>query len=176
MICNDKTKLDEKAAIKKLKEAMNKNYYLLNREWPYRDVKPRIIAEKYMIDDEVGELRDYKFFCFNGVCKTFKIDFDRFTEHRANYYDTDGNLLPFGEEVCLPNPEKEISMPKNLSDMIRIAEKLSKDIPFVRVDLYNVNSQVYFGEMTFFPASGFGLFVPVEWDVILGNWMELPKR
>ena len=118
-------------------------------------------------------LKDYKFFCFNGKVKCFKVDFDRFTEHRANYYDVECNLLPFGEVMCPPKPEKEMSLPDEIPQMIELAEKLAKDMPFVRIDFYNVNHRIYFGEITFFPASGFGKFIPEEWDEKLGKLIDL---
>ncbi len=174
IICRDKNNFDIKAAQKKIRRSLHNNYYYFGREWPYKHVKPLIIAEKYITDPELDELRDYKFFCFNGVCKCFKVDFDRFTNHRANYYDTQGNLLTLGETICPPDPQKEIIPPKNLKSMIALAEQLSRDIPFLRVDFYEVNGSVYFGELTFFPASGFGSFTDEKWDYQLGEWLVLP--
>ena len=155
---------------------MKKNYYTLGREWPYKDVRPRIIAEKYMADKNGEAPRDYKFFSFNGVVKCFKIDFDRFSNHRANYYDRERNLLHFGEVVCPPDFTKQLEMPETLSQMIEIAEKLSKNIPFARIDFYDIDNQIYFGEITFYPAAGFGSFVPEEWDYRLGEWISLPEK
>jgi hypothetical protein len=108
--------------------------------------------------------------------KCFKIDFGRYVEHHANYYDTKGNLLPFGEEICPPLFEKNLNIPCNINQMIELAEKLSKNIPFIRVDFYNVKSKIYFGELTLFPASGMGRFTDSEWDYTLGNWIELPQN
>lgn len=173
VICHDKEHFDETKAKAYLREKMQCNLYWHGREWPYKDVKPRIIAEKYMEDAATGELRDYKFFCFNGKVKCFKIDFDRFTKHRANYYTSEEELLPFGEVVCPPDFSRELAMPHSLKKMIELAEKLSADIPFLRVDFYEVNKQIYFGELTFFPASGFGKFEPEEWDYTFGNWISL---
>lgn len=121
------------------------------------------------------ELRDYKFFCFNGEVKCFKVDFDRFIEHRANYYSKDKILLRFGEVVCPPDFKRNIAIPDNIDEMINLAEKLSKGHPFLRVDFYSVKEQIYFGELTFFPASGFGEFIPNEWDETLGGWLRLPN-
>lgn len=123
------------------------------------------------------ELRDYKFFCFNGEAKCFKVDFDRFTTHRANYYDAETKqLLRFGEEVCPPDFSRQIDIPANIDEMICLAEKLAKGHPFLRVDFYNVQGKIYFGELTFFPASGFGKFVPEEWDLTLGGWLNLHMK
>lgn len=173
-ICKDKSLLNIKKTIKKLRKGLKENKYLLTREWPYKDVQRKVLAEKYMEDPLTSELRDYKFFCFNGKVKCFKVDFDRFVNHRANYYDPQGKLLHFEEIVCPADEQRNILIPDNLSDMVTIAEKLSADFPFIRVDLYNVNGHIYFGEMTFFPNSGFGMLNPEEWDTTLGNWLELP--
>ena len=173
VICRDKTKFDKEAAKAKIEKSLSRNFFYYGREWPYKNVKPRIVAEKYMVDDTEKELRDYKFFCFGGVCKCMKVDFDRFIEHRANYYDTDGNLLDFGEAICPPNPSKNIVLPKNKEKMIQLAEELSANIPFLRVDFYDVNGDIYFGELTFFPATGLGSFTDDEWDNKLGSWIEI---
>lgn len=123
-----------------------------------------------------GELKDYKFFCFNGDVKFFKVDFNRFQGHRANYYDVNGLLLPFGEAKYPPKPEENIEIPENYKDMIGLAERLSSGVPFLRVDFYNVSNHIYFGELTFFPASGFGKFAPEEWDLTIGKLLVLPNN
>lgn len=176
VVCKDKSKLNKKAALAKLKRGLSRNYYYQNREWPYKNVKPRIIAEHYMEDSQTKELRDYKFFCFNGKVRCFKIDFGRFIEHHANYYDRDGCLLPWGEIHCPPKPEAEVQVPDNLKDMIVCAEIISKELPFVRVDLYSLANHIYFGEITFFPASGMGQFTNVKHDYELGSWLQLSKN
>lgn len=176
IICHDKKTFDFKSAKKKLTKKIRSNLFWHGREWPYKNVRPRIIAEQYMEDTKTSELRDYKFFCFNGEVKCFKVDFDRFVSHRANYYDTNGKLLRFGEKVCPPDFKREIEMPINLDLMLELAKKLSNGIPFVRVDFYEVNGKVYFGELTFYPASGFGPFIPEEWDFTLGSWISLPDK
>lgn len=173
VIVTDKSKLDIKKAKKKINKSLKKNYYYPGREWPYKNVKPRIIIEKYMKDNSINDLMDYKFFCFNGKCKFFKIDFNRLTKHQANYYDTNGNILPFGEEICPPDFAKKLELPVNLKKMINLAEKLSQNITFLRVDFYEINGNIYFGELTFYPASGFGKFQPEEWDLKLGNLIDL---
>lgn len=173
IIVKDKDKLNIEEARKKINKSLNTNYYYSGREWPYKNVKPRIIIEKYMEDKQTKELRDYKFFCFNGRVECFKIDFDRQIEHHANYYDKEGNILKFGEESFPPCFEKKLSMPINLNKMISLAEKLSKGFPFLRVDFYEMNGKVYFGELTFYPASGFGKFTDEEWDRKLGDFIDL---
>ena len=173
IVCKDKSALDIPKICNTLNERLRKNFYFRCREWPYKDVLPRIYAEKYM-EDSSGELRDYKFFCFNGKVKCMKVDFNRFVKHQANYYDTEMNLLPFGEVICPPDPTKKIQKPEGFEQMISLAEQLAKGFPFIRVDFYNINGKIYFGELTFFPASGLGNFIPDEGDAILGSWLELP--
>lgn len=143
------------------------------REHPYDGVRERILAEEMLIVDSKEDLRDYKFFCFNGKVRFFKVDFDRYTEHRANYYNTDGVLLPYGEVVCPPNPDAKIELPSNLSEMVELAEKLSVDIPFLRVDLYNLHGHIYFGELTFFPASGLSKWTNDKWDSEIGEMLSI---
>ena len=175
-ICKNKSALKSTDIIK-IRNALNKglkqDYYKGGREWPYRDISRKIICEKYMEDNETKELRDYKFFCFNGKVKCFKVDFDRFATHRANYYNPSGKILTCGEVICPPDFQRDIKMPKNLKQMVNLAERLSANEPFLRVDFYEVNGQIYFGELTFFPASGFGKFVEEEWDYTLGEWLKL---
>ncbi|MDD6518596.1 MAG: ATP-grasp fold amidoligase family protein [Oribacterium sp.] len=176
VICKDKSKLDKNAARKKLNRSLKTNYYYRFREWPYKNVTPRIIAEKYMEDHSTSELRDYKFFCFGGMAKCYKVDFDRFVEHRANYFSADGKLMKIGEEICPPDFNKEIPAPENLEKMKELAEKLSATQPFLRADFYDVNGHVYFGELTFYPASGFGKFIFDGNDELLGSWIKLPEK
>lgn len=175
-ICKDKKKLDKDKAEKILNKSLARSYYSVNREWPYKELKPRIIAEEYKEDSSTGELRDYKFFCFNGKVKCFKVDYGRFKDHHANYYDKDGHVLELGEELYPPIIEKKIEMPQNLLLMEEFAEKLSSGIPFVRVDFYEVDGRVYFGELTFYPASGFGAFVFEGNDEMMGEWIDLPYQ
>lgn len=175
VICKDKSKLDKEAAIQLLSSRLKNNGFWYGREWPYKDVKPCIIAEKYMEDESTGELRDYKFFCFGGQAKCFKIDFDRFVEHHANYFNRELALLDFGEISFPPLLNKELALPKNIELMIELSEKLSGETPFLRTDFYDVDGKVYFGEMTFYPASGFGQFTSCEADIELGKWLKIPR-
>jgi hypothetical protein len=179
IVCTDKTKFDKIKAKNKLKKSMYTNAGQTYREKPYLNVPRKIIAEKYIAEQIINngetktDLPDYKFFCFNGKVKFFKIDFGRFVEHHANYYSPNGDLLPFGEVACKPDPNHVENMPSNLSEMIRLAETLSANYKFLRVDLYNVNGKIYFGELTFYPAAGMGAFIPEEWDEKLGNLLAL---
>ena len=154
---------------------MHSDIYKTFREWPYKNVPKRIIAEQ-IVGNETSkdfDLRDYKFFCFNGHVRFFKIDFDRFVEHHANYFDINGSLLPFGEVSFPPRPEKNLTIPPSLPKMIELAEKISAGHPFMRVDFYLYNENIYFGEITFFPASGMGRFSPEVWDKTIGSYLDL---
>lgn len=175
-ICRDKNSIDENTIKKELRKGLSEDYFLKNREWPYKDVPRKILAETFIETANSDDLKDYKFFCFDGVVKFFKIDFDRFTDHHANYYTTDGKLLPNGEAEFPPKYDHYEKIPENLSEMIAYAEKLSKNIPFVRIDFYDVDGKVYFGEITFFPSSGFGRFIPEDWDIELGKMLKLPQK
>lgn len=179
IVCTDKTKLDKIKAKKKLKESMHTDTGQTYRERPYLNVPRKILAEKYIAEQIINnsetkaDLPDYKFFCFNGKVKFFKIDFGRFVEHHANYYLQNGDLLPFGEVSCKPDPNHVVNMPNNLSEMIHLSETLSANYKFLRVDLYNVNGKIYFGEFTLYPAAGMGAFIPEEWDEKLGSMLVL---
>ncbi len=175
VIVKDKSKLNKKEAKKTLTKALKRNFYLSSREWPYKDVKPRILAEKYMIDSELNELRDYKFFCFNGIPKFYKIDTGRFSNHHANYYDLNNNLLEIGETQFMPDHEHKLIPPKNLQEMISLSKKLSEGQPFLRVDFYEANGKTYFGELTFYPNTGLGEFVYDNNDKMLGEWIDISK-
>lgn len=174
IICKDKNYFDINKAIIILKKSIDRDYYMLHREWPYKNVVRRVIAEKYMSEDD-EELTDYKFMCFNGVCKCIFTCKGRYSKDglKVTFYDTKWNIMPFERHYkSLKEPEKK---PDRLDEMIRLAEILSKDIPFVRVDFYIINNEIFFGEMTFYPGSGFEEFTPFTWDEILGSWIELPQ-
>lgn len=173
IICKDKSKLDIARAREEMAYSLKRDFYALTREWPYKNVPRRIIAEAF-IEDKSGDLKDYKFFCFNGRVEFFKVDFDRFIGHKANYYDTDWNILPFEEIVC-PSDKRQIhEKPNNFDKMIEFAEILAQGLPFSRIDFYNNEGNIYFGEITFFPNSGMGKFNPEEADDKLGALIKLP--
>ena len=174
VVCPDKTKLDWKAARRKLEKSLRHNFFYEHREYPYKDVKPRIIAEKYMVDESGTELKDYKFFCFDGKCKMLFIATDRNTgDVKFDFYDPDFNHLPFVQGH--PWTTKEIKKPEGFSKMIALAEELSKGFRHVRVDLYDINGKIYFGELTFFHFSGNVPFEPEIWDYKIGEWLKLPE-
>lgn len=178
VICKDKKTFDKGKAIEKLTESLNSDIYKSFREWPYKDVPKRVIAEKFMAPEKSpspNDLPDYKFFCFNGKVRFFKVDFGRFVEHHANYYDTDGKLLPFGEMDYEPDANQRIELPNNLREMISLAERLSINEPFLRVDFYNVSGKIYFGELTFYPASGMGKWTTDDVDFYIGEYLTIAR-
>lgn len=176
IVCKDKDSFDFPAAEKKLRGKMKINYYLRGREWPYKSIKPRIIIEQYLKDEKDGELRDYKFFCFNGEPKVLYITQGRGVSEPtvADFFDMDFNHLDMriDHETADVLPHK----PLNFELMKELAAKLSDKIPHVRVDFYEVNGRVFFGEMTFFHCSGFKKVSPPEWERKMGEWIVLPEK
>lgn len=173
VICRNKSNLDIEASRRKINKSLKHNYYLANsREWPYKNVKPRIIAEQYMVDKN-GELNDYKFFCFSGVPKVMMIATERQSATGVcfDYFDMEFNHLPF--EQGGPNSSKQLTKPTTMDAMVNIATQLSANIPHVRVDLYNVDEKIFFGELTFFDCSGMAEFTPREWNYTFGSWIDL---
>lgn len=175
VICRDKTKLDKSSVRTKIEKCLKYNFFWGQREWPYKNVKPRIIAEKYMEDTAAkvlgsNGLTDYKFFCFNGTPEFVYVScgLEDHTTAQMSFLDMNWEVARFKRSDYRPLstvPPK----PERYEEMKTIAGKLSKDIPFVRVDLYEVQGKVYFSEMTFFPCSGFLPFEPEEFDGILGK-------
>lgn len=176
VIVKDKSKLDIKFAKKKINKCLKNNYYYSGREWPYKNVKPRIIIEKYIEDTKDNELRDYKLFCFNGKFKLMFVATNRQGKGETyfDFFDKDFKHLPFRNGH--PNAPKLPHKPKNFEKMIDLAEQLSKDIPQVRIDFYDANGKIFFGEITFFHWSGAVPFDPEEWDYKLGKLIELPRK
>lgn len=170
VIVKNKNNFDKKSARKKIKKAMSHNYFWLGREWAYKNVKPRIIAEKFISDFESEDLKDYKFFCFDGKVKLIQVDYDRFIEHKRNLYTPEWECIDAFIEYP-SHPEIKIPKPDKLNQMISIAEKLSENIAFVRIDLYNPHDKIYFGEMTFYHEAGFGLIRPKEFELKLGEYI-----
>ncbi len=178
-ICKDKSNLDIQKVKKELSKGLKQNYYLTNREWPYKNVPPRIIAEQYMEDCKTKELRDYKFFCFNGKPSYCQVISDRNTNESIDFFDMNWNFQNFtGLHLHKPFPHaKNIPQkPITFEKMKQICAILAKDIPFVRVDFYEINCKMYFGELTFFPATGFGQFYPNEWNKKIGDLLILPQK
>ena len=175
-ICKDKSKIDHAKLKKEVNRWLKRRYYWVHREWPYKNVKPKIICEKYMVDESGVELKDYKFMCYNGIVKCLFVCLNRHlpTGLNVDFYDMNWERMPF--ERHYPSSGTFIIKPKNFDKMVRFAEKLSKNIPFVRVDFYETHGELYFGELTFYPGSGFEEFTPEAYDYLLGSWLELPSE
>jgi len=176
VICKDKTTFDKQAAIDKLKAAMDIDIYKIVREWPYKNVPKRIIAEEYIDPTpKTNDLSDYKWYCFNGEPKFCQVIQNRTTEETIDFFDVKWNHQEF---VGLnPNAGPALNQPKkpeNLDLQLRIACQLSKDIPFSRIDLYETDNNTFFGEVTFYPASGFGKFSPAQYNELLGQMINMP--
>lgn len=175
VVCKDKSKIDKNNVIDRLKRDLQNDTYKLLREWPYKNVNKRIIAEEYLEDKESKELRDYKFFCFNGVVRALFVATDRQSgKVKFDYFDENFNHL----DIIQEHPMSEITpqMPSKFTLMKELASKLSENLPQVRVDLYECNGKVYFGELTFTHHGGITPFHPEQWDTIFGNWIVLPNK
>jgi len=172
VFCRDKKFENQDTVKKEMKEWLKTDYYKLYRERVYKDIPPGIICEELIEDKNLNGIIEYKFLCFNGRVKIINVVFF-YDIYAEDYYDREWNFLPFSDFRHGPT---RIEKPKEFEEMVRISETLAKDIPFVRVDLMLANSKIYFGEMTFSPAAGFGKFIPKEWDSILGSYLELPAE
>lgn len=175
-ICKDKKSMDYQAAKKLIEEHLRQNYYLTCREWPYKNIKPRIFAEAYLSGDD-EDLKDYKFFCFDGVPKLMFIASERQSETeetKFDFFDMDFTHLPIinGHPNAARMPEK----PRNFEQMKALASVLSAGIPHLRVDFYECNGRLYLGELTFSHWGGFVPFEPARWDDTLGSWIRLPNQ
>lgn len=175
-ICKDKSKLDINNVKKELQKGLEQDYYLTGREWPYKNVPKKIICEKYMQQETGEDLIDYKFYCFDGQVKLVGIYSGRnskagtvvdYFEKKFNWVD-----INWGYDHAEIRPKK----PEKFTEMVRLAEILSKDIPHLRVDFYYTNNKIYFGELTFFDGSGFDKIEPIGWDYKLGSWIKLPDK
>lgn len=174
IICKDKAKLNREEAIAEMRESLRRNFYAITREWPYKNVKPRIIAEQLLEVSDNEELADYKVHNFNGVPKVILVCRDRFAETglTEDFFDAEWNHL----DVRRPgHPNAPVLEPKPdaLKEMLHISERLSKDYPFMRTDFYTIGDKVYFGEITLYPASGSVPFYPANYDDIIGKWLEI---
>ncbi len=174
IVCADKNSFDFQEAKQKLEKALHRNYYHYNgKPWGCKNIQRSIFVEKYMAEQD-GQLRDYKFFVFNGECKVVFYFEGRFNELRSNCYDINWNLLPvvWGTRK---NTDYVVPKPANFEEMLAIATKLAALVnnAFVRVDLYDIEGKIYFGEYTFYPGGGFDAFDPIEWDFTFGKWLDL---
>lgn len=174
VVCRDKSNLDIKATNGFLSKRLKRNYFLTQREWPYKDVKPRIIIEE-LIGDKKDDLCDYKFFCFNGVPRLMFIVSNRWKEggHKADFFDTDGNKLDIYQPGFENNP-KTPELPSCFEKMKELAAFLSKGVPLLRVDFYAVDDKIFVGELTFSDSGGYAPFIPDKYNYIFGDMIELP--
>ena len=173
-ICKDKSKLDISKVRRELKKGLKQDYYLTGREWPYKNVSRKIIAEKYMKNEHETELKDYKFFCFNGEPKYCQVISDRSTNETIDFFDMKWNHQEFiGLNSKCSNSKHLIAKPVTFEKMKEFAYILAKYTKFVRIEFYEIERKLYFGEITFYPASGFGNFKPSEWNEKLGEMINL---
>ena len=187
VICKDKKTFDIRMAEKSLSTRLKHNYFLVGREWPYKNIKRRIIAEEYMTQtqpdipagfqekSEKASLTDYKVHCFHGVPKIILVCQGRFSDFREDFYTTDWDHISV-KRPRTQNADTLLPRPDNLDQLLEISTKLSQGIPFVRVDFYVVDNRVYIGELTFFPNGGIEPFDPPEYDLELGRLLTLPKE
>ena len=175
-ICKDKSKLDINKVKIGLRKGLKQDYYLTGREWPYKNVQRKIIAEKFMTNG-TNELEDYKVHNFNGVPKIILVCKDRFMQSglTEDFYSEKWEHLDI-KRPGHPNAKEQQEIPVALEEMLKLSKILSKDIPFVRTDFYLINGKVYFGEITFFPASGMERFVPQSIDEKWGEWLKIDEE
>ena len=177
VICRDKHEFDKDAAKKKIVRSLKTSYYWGGREWPYKNVRPRILCEKYMENPGINGLRDYKFYCFNGKVRYLYVS-EGMEDHataKISFVTPDWRLAPFGRSDYQPYTELP-PKPSHLVEMIGIAEHMSEGFPFLRVDLYEIDEKIYFSEFTFSPCAGFMPFSDEKWDLKLGELIELPYK
>lgn len=173
IICKDKTKLDKKNARRKINKSLRRNYYYPGREWPYKNVKPRIIIEKYIEDRDSKTVRDYKFFCFNGEPKILYVSEGSHTANqRIAFFDMQYNQLPI-KRTDYKDYDRLPPKPKNFSKMKRFSAVLSNEIPHLRVDWYDINGKLFFGELTFYTQTGMIPFEDEKWDKKLGDYIDI---
>lgn len=173
VICRDKSSFDRKAAVNKLKIHMKRDFYAFTKEWPYKDIPHRIMAEPYM-EDGSGGLIDYKVYCLGGTPVFMHVVHGRYKDMHVNFYDMDWRLMPFSFGGY-PTYDSQLKRPSGLAEMNRVSVELSRGIPFVRIDFYEVDGAVFLGEMTFFPAAGFTKYTPEEYDAVYAPMIPIEK-
>ena len=172
-ICRNKADFDWNGARNKLRNSLNQNYYKFSREWPYKNILPRIIAEAYMTDESGTELKDYKIYTFGGEPYLIQVDFDRFHNHRRNLYTTKWEYID--ETIEYPkDPNVKIAKPEHLEEMLECSRKLAEGTISLRTDFYSINGKIYFGEITFYQEAGFAHFEHEEYARKLGDQIKLP--
>ena len=172
LVVKNKADFNIKSAKEKINKCLKTNYYYSGREWPYKNVKHKIIIEKYMTNKLSEELIDYKIMCFNGKAKIIFTCSERYSDGlKVTFFDLEWNKLPFKRHY--PISTKKIKKPTNLDKMIELSEKLAKNIKFVRMDWYEINDKIYFGEYTFYPGDGLEEFEPEKWDKKIGDLIKI---
>nr|WP_263325975.1 ATP-grasp fold amidoligase family protein [Neobacillus sp. Marseille-Q6967] len=172
MLIKDKTKFNWNAKKKLVRKWLNSSYYRITGESNYQNIKPRVVIEEY-IKDSSGDLKDYKIFCFNGEPRYIQVDGNRYRDHKRDIYDLNWNKLPV--QYGYPNFSKPVDKPSRLNELLDTARILSADFPFVRVDLYCTNEQIFFGELTFTPTNGFKPFNPRHYDLLFGKFFDIKR-
>lgn len=173
-ICKDKSKMNQDLVRKELTKGLKEDYYAGKLEWPYKNIPRRILAEEFMVDESGFDLKDYKIFNFNGEPILIEVDFDRFSNHKRNFYSPSWELINL--EIEYPSdPKRNIAKPACLDKMLEFARILSKGIPHLRTDFYVINDKIYFGELTFYHEAGAGRFSSIEWEKKLGDLIILPS-
>ncbi len=173
VFCKGKKEFDYDSAKKKLNQCLGRNYFWVSREWPYKNVPPKIIAEPYMVDESGDELKDYKIQMFRGEPKFIQVDFGRFSKHERNLYNCEWEYIP--ASILYPTaPDHIIQKPVCLDEMLTFARLLSKEMIYVRVDFYIINNEIYFGELTFHHGSGHEIIKPLEFEITMSKWLQLP--
>lgn len=170
-IVKDKAHCDLEAIKLSMMKSLNRNYYWSGREWQYKNIKRKILVEKMLISCDNMEIKDYKVLVFGAEAKYIQVDVDRSTNHTRNIYNTQWELQ--NVEYCYPKCNNIIEKPSSLSKMLKLSEDLAQPFSFARVDWYDVNGRLFFGEITFHPESGFGNFYPESWDKKLGNYIKI---
>lgn len=173
-ICQDKSSIDKAKVMRMMNQSLNYDIYRNFGEWPYKNVKPRIIAEELLKTRE-GDIRDYKFYCFLGEPKLVLVASNRFSTHNFDYFDIDFKHLDITSR-CGDHSPSSIEKPENYELMVSLVRQLAKDIPHVRIDMYNCDGKIYFGEMTFYDSSGYDDLQSDEWNRRLGDWIKLPQK
>lgn len=170
-ICKKKSEFRLKEAKKIIEKSLNRNYFWVGRERAYKNVKPRIIAEPLLVDESGVELKDYKVFNFNGHAKMIQVDYDRFTNHKRNLYDTEWNYIQ--AEIKYPTSNRTIERPACLDKLLELSEVLSKGFSHARTDFYIIGDKILFGEITFIHGSGYECFRPASFGLQVGEWINI---
>lgn len=175
IVCRDKASFDLSAAKRVLSKNLSRNYYWYGREWPYKDIKPTVFAERYLPTGEDGDLPDFKVLCFDGIPRFIELHRGRASHHTQDWYDCDWNLLDMNQEYA-EQSGRSYPKPDCLGEMLRLSGILSSGVPHLRVDWFVVHGRLYLGELTFFDGSGLTSFDDPSNDLLIGNYIRLPEK